>query len=127
MARRTGFNELKRVFRVLHGPRGCLWDKEQTHKSLVKGLKEEVNEFIATVRSENYRHMEEELGDILLHVMFNAQIASKNNRFDIEDVIKGLIAKLKRRHPHVFGSTKVRSSREIIRNWNKIKKLEQKS
>ncbi len=127
MRARSRFNELKKVFRTLHGPKGCLWDKKQTHKSLIKGLKEEVEEFIAAVKSGNSRHMEEELGDLLLHVMFNAQIASKSKRFDIEDVIGGLIGKLKRRHPHVFGDTKVRSSREIIRNWNKIKKLEKKS
>jgi tetrapyrrole methylase family protein/MazG family protein len=71
--------------------------------------------------------MQEELGDILLQVMFHAQIASKENKFDIEDVIDGLIKKLKRRHPHVFGSTKVRSSREVVANWNKIKKGEKKN
>jgi uncharacterized protein YabN with tetrapyrrole methylase and pyrophosphatase domain len=68
--------------------------------------------------------MREELGDLLLHVMFNAQIAAKAKRFDIEDVIAELIAKLKRRHPHVFGNTRVSSARQIIRNWNEIKKKE---
>jgi tetrapyrrole methylase family protein/MazG family protein len=121
---RSKFSELKEVFKTLHGPKGCLWDKKQTHKSLIPHLKEEVNEFIETVRKNDPQHMKEELGDVLLHVMFNAQIASKNKKFDIEDVIEGLIKKLKRRHPHVFGNTRVRSARQIIRNWNKIKKLE---
>jgi len=120
----TKFTELKGVFKRLHGPRGCMWDREQTHRSLIPHLKEEVGEFIATVGKHDYAHMKEELGDLLLHVMFNAQIASKNKKFTIEDVIDGLIRKLKRRHPHVFGKTKVSSTRDIIRNWNDIKKIE---
>ncbi len=122
----TKFNELKKVYEILHGPRGCMWDKKQTHKTLIPDLKEEVDEFIGAVKKNNYVHMEEELGDILLHVMFNAQIAAKNNKFDIEDVIDGLINKIKRRHPHVFGNKKVKSTKEIIANWNKIKSMERK-
>lgn len=118
------FTELKKVFKVLHGEKGCLWDKKQTHKSLITHLEEEVGEFIEAVRNNDSEHMKEELGDLLLHVMFNAQIADKKKKFDIEDVIDGLIKKLKRRHPHVFGNTRVSSEREIIRNWNKIKESE---
>ena len=103
-----------------------MWDKKQTHRSLIKDLKEEVEEFIAAVKSGNYIYMQEELGDILLHVMFNAQISKKNKKFDIEDVIATLILKLKRRHPHVFGNTKVKDTRQIIANWNKIKAKEKK-
>ncbi|MCX5657563.1 MAG: nucleotide pyrophosphohydrolase [Candidatus Omnitrophica bacterium] len=122
----TKFIRLKEIYEILHGPRGCMWDKKQTHKTLIPDLKEEVGEFISAVKKNNYAHMEEELGDILLYVMFNAQIASKNNKFDIEDVIDGLIKKIKRRHPHVFGNKKVKSTREIIANWNKIKSMERK-
>lgn len=124
MGKNTKFTELKKIFTVLHSKRGCMWDKKQTHKSLIKDLKEEVDEFIAAVRKNNYPHMQEELGDILLHVMFNAQIAKKQRKFDIEKVIAGLIDKLRRRHPHVFGKTKVSSTRQIIVNWNKIKAKE---
>ena len=124
MVKNTRFTDLKDVFTTLHSKRGCMWDKQQTHRSLVKDLKEEVDEFIAAVRKNDYRHMQEELGDILLHVMFNAQIAKKQKKFDIEKVITGLISKLKRRHPHVFGKTKVNSTRQIIANWNKIKAKE---
>ncbi len=124
MAKKTEFSRLKEIFKTLHGPKGCLWDKKQTHKSILPGLREEVREFIAEVKKGDTRHMKEELGDILLHVMSHAQIASKEGKFDIEDVIKGLMGKLKRRHPHVFGDLKVRSSREIIMNWNKIKLAE---
>ncbi|MFA6130427.1 MAG: MazG nucleotide pyrophosphohydrolase domain-containing protein [Candidatus Omnitrophota bacterium] len=124
MGKNTKFIELKNVFTILHSDRGCMWDKKQTHKSLINDLKEEVDEFIAAVKNDNYRHMQEELGDILLHVMFNAQIAKKRGKFDIEEVIAGLIGKLRRRHPHVFGKTKVSSTRQIIANWNKIKAQE---
>ena len=120
----TKFIELKKIFKKLHGPRGCLWDKKQSHRSLIPHLREEVREFIAAVGENDPRHMKEELGDILLHVMFNAQIAAKAGAFTIEDVIDGLIRKLKRRHPHVFGTVKAKSARQIIRNWNKIKAQE---
>src|SRR3989338_2920370 len=124
MAKRTNFLELKKIFSILHGPRGCLWDKKQTHRSLLPYLKEEAAEFIAAVNSDNPRDMQEELGDILLQVMFHSQVASKENRFDIEDVVVALIKKLKRRHPHVFGKVKVKSAKQIIANWHKIKRME---
>jgi tetrapyrrole methylase family protein/MazG family protein len=122
--KKTKFNELKEIFITLHGPKGCQWDKEQTHKTLIKDLQEEVSEFIRAVKKNDHVNMKEELGDVLLHVMFNAQIAAKNKKFNIEDVIEELIKKIKRRHPHVFGNLKVKSTRQIIANWNKIKKLE---
>ncbi len=126
MKEKTSFNQLKKIFKTLHGPKGCLWDKKQTHKTLIPYLREESEEFIAALRKGDHHHMKEELGDILLQVMFHSQIASKEGRFDIEDVIEGLIRKLKRRHPHVFGTVKVSSARQIIANWNKIKALEKK-
>ncbi len=122
--KKTKFNELKDIFDTLHGENGCLWDKQQTHESLIPYLKEETEEFIETIGKDTYEHMKEELGDLLLQVMFHAQIAKKHNKFDIEDVIATLIEKLKRRHPHVFAGVKVKSSQEIISNWKKIKKEE---
>ena len=127
MKKRTKFFELKALFATLHGPKGCLWDKKQTHKTLLPYLREETREFIQAARKGNVHHMQEELGDILLQVMFHSQIAAKKSKFTIEDVMDGLIKKLKRRHPHVFGDVKVKSSRQIIRNWHKIKKLEKES
>ena len=124
LKQRTKFIQLKKLFATLHGPKGCLWDKKQTHLSLLPYLKEETGEFIAAVKSNNFRHMQEELGDILLQVMFHSQIASKENKFDIEDVVAALIKKLKRRHPHVFGKVKVKSAEQIIANWHKIKARE---
>lgn len=124
MAKQTKFGELKRVFDLLHGPNGCLWDKKQTHKTLIKYLREESREFIETVNKNSYSHMKEELGDLLLQVMFHSQIAKKKGKFDIEDVIDCLIKKLKRRHPHVFAGIKVKSVGEIIENWDRIKAWE---
>jgi len=126
MKEKTKFNELKKIFKTLHGPKGCLWDKKQTHKTLIPYLREESEEFISALKKDDYHHMKEELGDVLLQVMFHSQIASKENRFDVEDVIDGLIKKLKRRHPHVFGKLKVKSARQIIANWEKIKASEKK-
>jgi len=126
MKNKTKFTELKNIFETLHGPKGCLWDKKQTHKTLIPYLREESGEFISALKKGNHHHMKEELGDILLQVMFHAQIASKEGKFDVEDVISGLISKLKRRHPHVFGKLKVKSTRQIIANWKKIKALEKK-
>ena len=123
-AKKTRFNELKELFDTLHGPQGCMWDKKQTHKSILEHLREESEEFIAAVRKGDTANMQEEIGDVLLHVMFHAKLAEKAGKFDIEDVIGGLIAKLKRRHPHVFGCEKVSSTAEIISNWEKIKKAE---
>ena len=122
----TKFIELKRVLDKLHGPRGCQWDKKQTHVSIIPYLKEEADEFIAEIRAKDFEHMKEELGDLLLQVMFHAKIAAKDGRFDIEDVIETLIKKLKRRHPHVFGKTKVKSIRDVMINWRKIKAREKK-
>jgi len=126
MKNKTKFTELKKIFEILHGPKGCLWDKKQTHKTLIPYLREESEEFISALKKGDYSHMKEELGDVLLQVMFHSQIASKENSFDVEDVIDGLIKKLKRRHPHVFGKVKVKSTRQIIANWKKIKALEKK-
>lgn len=126
MRKATKFIELKRLFETLHGPEGCLWDKKQTHRSLIPYLREESGELIEAIRKQNPHHIKEELGDILLQVMFHAQIASKENKFDVEDVIDVLIKKLKRRHPHVFGNVKVGSAKEIVRNWHKIKRQEKR-
>ena len=118
------FAELKRVFATLQGPRGCPWDKEQTHRSIIPQLREEVQELADAVRKGDDEHMREEIGDVLLHVMFHSQIAAREGRFTIDDVIEGLVKKLKRRHPHVFGSAKVTSSAQVVKRWNEIKREE---
>ena len=124
MNSKTKFIQLKSLYKRLHGPKGCLWDKEQTHRSLLPYLDEETKEFIHAVKKGDYSHIKEELGDILLQVMFHAQIAQGSGKFDIEDVIDTLIKKIKRRHPHVFGNLKVSSTRQIKANWRKVKARE---
>lgn len=120
------FAELSRVFDILLSPRGCPWDRKQTHKSLIKYLREETREFIQAVKKNDFAGMKEELGDILLQVMFHSQIAQKQKEFTIDEVISNLIEKLKRRHPHVFGKTKVKSVRDVVINWDRIKRKEKR-
>lgn len=109
---------------LLRSPRGCPWDKHQTHHTLKKYLREETREAIEAIEENDPEHLCEELGDVLLQVVFHAQIARENGDFDIDDVIRGLVRKLKRRHPHVFGKTKVKDASEVVRNWHRIKQRE---
>jgi tetrapyrrole methylase family protein/MazG family protein len=124
MVNKNKFYELVEVFKVLRGPKGCMWDRIQTHKSLMKYLREEVEEFAEAVKKNNYLEMKDELGDVLLNIVFHAQIADESGKFDIDDVVDNLIKKLKRRHPHVFGKTRIKSVNDIIVNWDKIKQKE---
>jgi len=121
------FLELLDIFKKLRGKNGCAWDKKQTNKTLIKYLFEESEEFKQAVRKNDIENMKEELGDVLLQVIFHAQIAKENKWFDIYDVIDGLNKKLIRRHPHVFGKSKAKTPEEITIQWNKIKEKEKKS
>ncbi len=121
---RVPFNELIRVMALLRSPQGCPWDKRQTHQTLKKYLREETREVLEAIDEGDPEHLQEELGDVLLQVVFHAQIARENGEFDIKDVIRGLTRKLKRRHPHVFGKVKVKDAAEVVRNWHAIKKKE---
>ncbi|HAW60051.1 MAG TPA: nucleoside triphosphate pyrophosphohydrolase [Actinobacteria bacterium] len=108
----------------LRGPFGCLWDREQTHQSIKQHLIEEAYEVVDAIDRKNFDHLKEELGDLLLQVVFHAQIASEEGRFDIEDVLEDITTKLVRRHPHIFGDVKVSSSQEVLENWESIKRGE---
>ncbi len=108
----------------LHGPNGCPWDKEQTHESLIPYLQEESKEVEHAIRQQDDDNLCEELGDVLLQVVFHAQLAKESNKFDIQDVVDGLCKKLIRRHPHVFGKKKLNSPEEVLAQWKKIKKRE---
>lgn len=120
------FEELKRVMGRLRGPQGCPWDREQTHHSLRPYLIEETYEVLEAIDGADDRKLAEELGDLLLQIVFHSQIAQDEGRFSIEDVIAGIIEKLKRRHPHVFGDKKVKNSRDVLIGWEKIKHQETK-
>jgi len=122
----TKFEQLKRVMRQLRGPGGCPWDREQTHLSLRPYLIEETYEVLEAIDGADDRKLAEELGDLLLQIVFHGQIAQEEGRFDIEEVIAGIIEKLKRRHPHVFGDKRVKDSREVLIGWEKAKHRESK-
>ncbi len=123
-SRKTPFSELIKIMALLRSPQGCPWDKRQTHQTLKKYLREEAQEVREAIDEDNPEHLQEELGDLLLQVVFHAQIAQENGEFDINDVIRVLIRKLKRRHPHVFGKVKVKNAAEVVRNWHAIKARE---
>jgi XTP/dITP diphosphohydrolase len=110
----------------LRSPGGCPWDSEQDHLSLLKYLLEESYEYIEAVENKDRLAMQEELGDLLLQVYFHSRIAEEDSDqpFNIEDVAKSVADKLIRRHPHVFGDTKVASSKEVLENWEAQKAAE---
>jgi XTP/dITP diphosphohydrolase len=114
------------VMDQLRSPGGCPWDAEQTHESLLKYLLEESYEFIDAVEKNDRAAMREELGDVLLQVYFHARMAQESDvePFNIEDVAREVADKLIRRHPHVFGDTKVSGSEEVLENWEAQKRAE---
>lgn len=120
------FSILINVMKKLRSPDGCMWDREQDHFTLKKSLIEETYETIEAIDDKDFNNLKEELGDLLLQVAFHSQIAHENKEFEIKDVLKGIIKKLYRRHPHVFGNKDVKSSKEILENWEEIKKKERK-
>ncbi len=115
------FEELVTIMARLRAVDGCPWDREQTHKSLRQHLLEEAYEVIEAIDLDDYEQLKGELGDLLLQVVFHAQMASEGNRFSIGDVIQGINEKLIRRHPHVFGDEKIETSAEQIVAWEKSK------
>jgi len=119
------FDRLIEIMERLRAPGGCPWDAEQTHKSLIRHLIEESYELADAVEKEDADHMAEELGDVLLQVVFHATIAKGNNSFTMDNVINQLCDKLIHRHPHVFADATVRDSKDVIRNWEKLKKKEE--
>jgi MazG family protein len=115
------FGKLCEVVAQLRAPGGCPWDREQTNASLIPKLVEEVYEAVAAVRNGDDANFSEELGDILLLLLMHAEIAREQQRFDINSVIEGITEKLIRRHPHVFGTSEVRDSAGVVRQWDAIK------
>ena len=113
--------ELVRVMARLRGPGGCPWDAEQTHASLARHLLEETHEALAAIDAGDLEAVRDELGDVLLQVVFHAQIAADEGAWDVDDVAQGLVDKLVRRHPHVFGGVEVSGADEVLVNWERIK------
>lgn len=123
----NSFDTLINIMALLRGPGGCPWDHEQTHLSILPQLIEETYELVEAIESENDEHFCEELGDLLLHVVFHAQMARDRKKFDIENVINGLCEKLVRRHPHVFSDQQADTASEVSANWEQIKSTEKKT
>lgn len=119
-----GFEALQETIAHLRAPEGCPWDREQTHESLRTTLLEEVYEVLTAIDEGDFEALKEELGDLLLNAIMQAQIATETETFRMSDVIAAVDAKLKRRHPHVFGSIVASSADEVVANWNRIKQQE---
>ena len=126
-AKTKNITRLLQIMARLRSPTGCPWDREQTHRTIRHNLIEETYEALDALDSGNMPEFCDELGDLLLQVVFHSQIASEAGQFDFDTVAKTIAEKLLRRHPHVFGKAKADTSREVLRQWEDIKKTEKKS
>lgn len=124
ITRRYTFKGLLDIMERLRLPGGCPWDREQTHETLLPYVLEEAYEVADAIRSEDVFQLEEELGDLLLQVVFHAQIGRENGDFAIEDVLDAICGKLVSRHPHVFGDVQVEHAAQVLENWEAIKRKE---
>ena len=122
--RSPAISELLRIMARLRSPTGCPWDREQNHRSLRWHAVEEVYELVDAIESGDDHELEEELGDLLLQVVFHCQLANERGAFDFERVARHIADKLIRRHPHVFGELKVKDVDQVWANWEKIKRAE---
>lgn len=118
------FEKLAQILATLRGPGGCPWDKEQSYRDINPYLMEEAHEVMESIDNKDFEGLKEELGDLLIHILFFCQMAKEENRFTVEEVMQNACDKLIRRHPHVFGDEKVADTREVLVNWEKIKQKE---
>lgn len=117
-----GVNDLIDIVEILRSPNGCPWDREQDHKSIRRDFLEETYEVIEAINKDDHDGMLEELGDVLLQVVFHAQIEREKGSFDLNDVADGICKKMIERHPHVFGDVSAETSAQVLDNWDVIKK-----
>jgi MazG family protein len=115
---------LRSIMHRLRAPGGCPWDAEQTHESLVTNLIEETYETVDTIQRGDHDHLQEELGDLLLQVIFHSELAEESGRFNLDDVARGISDKLVRRHPHVFAQSEVNTTDGVLQQWDEIKRAE---
>ncbi len=120
----SAMEDLRRTIARLRGPGGCPWDQEQTHATLARCLIDECSELLDTIDRLDLPHMREELGDVLIQVIFHAQLAEEAGHFDLEDVAREVNEKLVRRHPHVFGPGRLETSDQVLVPWEQIKATE---
>ena len=118
---RYDFNDLVEIMKYLRAPNGCPWDRVQTHESIRSNFIEETYEVIEAIDNKDNELMKEELGDVLLQVVFHSEMSAEEGEFDINDVINGVCRKLVDRHPHVFGDVKADNSEEALRSWDNVK------
>ena len=118
--------DLVEIMRLLRAPGGCPWDAEQTHTSIKKNLIEETYEVIEAINKEDNELLCEELGDLMMQVVFHAQMEQENGSFDFDDVCDGVCKKLIERHPHVFGQVTVSGVDDVLTNWDEIKRKTKK-
>ena len=116
--------DFRRIIEILRGEGGCPWDREQTHESLRRNLLEEAYEVCEAIDEHSTAHLREELGDLLMQVIFHADIEEKDGGFDLDDVADEACKKLILRHPHVFGTVEVSGSEDVLENWDAIKRVE---
>lgn len=116
-----GFNDLVEIMKILRSPEGCPWDREQDHKSIRQNFIEETYEAIEAIDTEDSELLKEELGDVLLQVVFHSEIEQSQGGFNIDDVCDGVCKKLIVRHPHVFGDVVAETSDKVLANWDNIK------
>ena len=121
---RYTYEDLLEIMRILRSPEGCVWDREQDHKSIRRSFIEETYEAVEAIDNEDPVLLQEELGDVLLQVVFHAQIEAEAGRFTMDDVADGVCKKMIYRHPHVFGSVEVKNSDEVLTNWDALKQKE---
>jgi tetrapyrrole methylase family protein/MazG family protein len=122
MSKEYTFEDLLDIVRKLRGEGGCPWDMEQTHESIKHNIIEEGYELVEALEECDFPKMADESGDLLLQVVFHAQIGAENSEYNIDDVISAVCKKLIHGHPHVFGDVSVKDSEEVLSNWNKIKR-----
>jgi MazG family protein len=115
---------LRAIMHRLRAPGGCPWDAEQTHESLISNLIEEAYETVDTIRRGDREHLREELGDLLLQVVFHSELAAEDGAFDLDEVARGISEKLVRRHPHVFGDSAAEGTEAVLKQWDEIKRTE---
>ena len=115
-------SDLLEIMRLLRSPDGCPWDKEQTHKSIRSDFLEETHEAIEAINNEDTEALQEELGDVLLQIVFHSRIEEEKQSFNFEDVVDGICKKLIVRHPHVFGDCSADSAGQVLKNWDRIKR-----
>ena len=123
----SAIDDLRQTVARLRAPGGCPWDQEQTHQTLTRCLVDECSELLDAIDRLDLPHMREELGDVLVQVIFHAQLAAERGEFDFDDVAREINEKLVRRHPHVFGPGRLNTSAEVLVQWDAIKRTERQA